>query len=566
MIPLTEQLLARYREYCTVPPAALRGIIESANNDALAFAQTLIQDGYLDRDTAGELLAEPLNRAYVNLSKSLFQQDIVDRLPAKLASRYQAMPLYQLGAAVTVGMVEPNDQTIIAALGSFLMLPISPVFSFPDEIESAIKVNYQSSRQLEGLVSNFDLKPYMSGQLTDEKLRELTQSRPLEDIADSIILLGLKERASDIHVEPKKNEVVVRFRIDGRLTDRLFLPKDIALPLVSRYKISAKMDITERRRPQDGRLTFELPMKKLDLRISSLPIMYGEKVVIRILGSLYTNSILNLDKLDFSPVVLRPLKATLKQPQGILVVTGPTGSGKSTTLYAALNFINEPEINVVTIEDPIEYEVPSLNQVMVNDKIGLTFQTVLRAVLRQDPNVIMVGEIRDQETASIATRAAMTGHVVLTTLHTNDSIQATTRLMEMGVERFNVAPSLIGVLSQRLVRRLCNYCKAPYDPEPDTLRQFFFWPDGMTLPKLHKAVGCERCGGTGYSFRFGIHEFLKITPQIREAIMHDRSYEEILALARGQGFHSMRYDGFKKVLRGLTTIEEILHVTAEEED
>jgi type IV pilus assembly protein PilB len=326
------------------------------------------------------------------------------------------------------------------------------------------------------------------------------------------------------------------------------------------------MDITERRKPQDGRLSFVLPMKTLDLRVSCLPVMYGEKIVMRILGSLYTSAILNLDKLDFSPEVLRPFKTTLKHPQGILFVTGPTGSGKSTTLYAALNFINTPEINIVTIEDPVEYDVPSLNQVMVNDKAGRSFPAVLRSVLRQDPDAILVGEIRDMETARIAAQAALTGHLVLTTLHTNDAIQATTRLLEMGVERFIVAPSIIGVLGQRLVRRLCEYCKTEHLPEPDLLRQYFFWREGAALPVFYQGAGCERCGGTGYAGRIGIHEFLKVSPQIREAILRERDYDEIMEIAVQQGFQNIRYDGFKKALRGLTSLDEVVRATASLED
>lgn len=452
------------------------------------------------------------------------------------------------------------------SLKNLLMDDVSPVFCFRDEIDSAIKVNYQSAQNVDELVTSFDLKVFQSGQLSDTALAKLLDSKPLVDLSDSIILLALKERASDIHIEPKKNEVVVRFRIDGILIDRIFLPVELGLPLVSRYKISADMDITERRKPQDGRLSFALPLKTLDLRVSSLPVMYGEKMVMRILGSLYTTSILNLDKLDFSPEVLRPFKNALKHPQGILFVTGPTGSGKSTTLYAALNFINTRDINIITIEDPVEYDVHSLNQVMVNDRVGRSFESVLRSALRQDPDAILVGEIRDTETARIAAQAALTGHLVLTTLHTNDAIQATTRLLEMGVERFIVAPAIIGVLGQRLVRRLCEYCKIEYLPDPDELRQFFHWKEGTAMPPLYKSTGCEHCGKTGYTGRVGIHEFLRVTPQIREAILRERDNDEIMSIAVQQGFHNMRYDGFKKALRGLTSLEEVVRATASLED
>lgn len=566
MIELSPSLIEAFREKARIPPASLDGMLKAAKGDAVEFVQFIIGDGYLDRDTAGEMLAAQISHTYVNLSKTLFQQEVLELMQGEMAERYSAIPLYSMGDAVTVGMVHPDEAQAVKALSNLLMKPISPVFCFRDEIESAIKVNYQSAKNLNALVTQLDLAPFLSGQFSEENLTQLIESRPLVELADSIILLALKERSSDIHIEPKKNEVVVRFRIDGTLIDKLFLPAEMALPLASRYKISAQMDISERRRPQDGRLNFALPTKNLDLRVSSLPVMHGEKVVMRILGSMYTSAVLNLDKLDFSPEILRPFKATLKQPMGILFVTGPTGSGKSTTLYAALNYINTPEINIVTIEDPVEYEVPSLNQVMVNEKIGRGFQSVLRAVLRQDPDAILVGEIRDTETARIAARGALTGHLVLTTLHTNDAILATTRLQEMGVERFIVAPSILGVLGQRLVRRLCEYCKTEYQPDPDILRQFFFWREGASLPVFYRSEGCEHCNKIGYSGRFGIHEFLRVTPQIREAIMHDRDYDEIKAIAVRQGFKNLRYDGFKKALRGLTSLDEVIRATASLED
>jgi len=559
---LTDTLIASFQETGKIPPVPLAGMLKAAKSDALIFAQLAIQDGYLDRDTAGEMLASRLNCTYINLSNTLFQDEVVSLLTSEIASGFRAIPLYRLGSAVTVAMANPNDPQAVAALEKFLMAPVSRVFCFGDEIDSAIKVNYQSAQGVGDLATSFDLKIFQDGQLAEAALEKLLDSKPMIDLSDSIILLALKERASDIHIEPKKNELLIRFRIDGMLVDRLFLPKEMGLPLVSRYKILADIDITERRKPQDGRLSFALPMKTLDLRVSCLPVMHGEKMVMRILGSLYGTAILNLDKLDFSPEVLRPLKTALKHPQGILFVTGPTGSGKSTTLYSALNFINTRDINIVTIEDPVEYDVHSLNQVMVNDKVGRGFQEVLRAVLRQDPDAILVGEIRDTETARIAAQAALTGHLVLTTLHTNDAIQATTRLLDMGVERYIVAPAIIGVLGQRLVRRLCEHCKTDYQPEPDELRQYFYWKEGAAMPTLYKSAGCEHCGSTGYTGRVGIHEFLRVTPQIREAILRGSGTDEITSIAMQQGFHNLRYDGFKKALRGLTSLEEVVRATS----
>lgn len=563
---LTESLIAQFQAKGDIPPTPLAGMVKAAQNDAIFFAQLAIQDNYLERDTAGELVAAQLNCTYVNLSKTLFQEQMIALLTGEIASLYRAIPIYRLGKAITVGMVNPHDAKVLAALGNLLMGTVSPVFCFPDEIDSAIKVNYQSAQNVDDLVTSFDLKIFQGAQLSETALVKLMDSKPLVELSDSIILLALKERASDIHIEPKKNEVIVRFRIDGILVDRLFLPAEMGLPLASRYKISADMDITERRKPQDGKISFVLPMKTLDLRVSCLPVVHGEKIVMRILGSLYSTSILNLDKLDFSPEVLLPLKAALKNPQGILLVTGPTGSGKSTSLYAALNFINSRDINIITIEDPVEYDVHSLNQVMVNNKVGRGFQEVLRAVLRQDPDAILVGEVRDTETARIAAQAALTGHLVLTTLHTNDAVQATTRLLEMGVENFIVAPALIGVLAQRLVRRLCEYCKADYQPSEEELRPYFYWQEGATLPTLYKSTGCEHCGKTGYSGRIGIHEFLKVSPPIREAILRGKDNNEIMRIALQQGFRNLRYDGFKKALRGLTSLEEVLRVTSSLED
>jgi type IV pilus assembly protein PilB len=286
----------------------------------------------------------------------------------------------------------------------------------------------------------------------------------------------------------------------------------------------------------------------------------------RILGSLFATTMLNLERLDIVPEVLTQLKEVIQQPNGILFVTGPTGSGKTTTLYAALNFINKPGINVITIEDPVEYELPSINQVQIHDKAGRTFQAVLRAVLRQDPDVILVGEIRDGETARIATQAAMTGHLVLTTLHTNDAIQASTRLIDMGVERFMVAPSLIGVLNQRLVRRICEFCRAEYAPEESYLKRFFKWRPDYKPPPFFRGEGCERCGETGFHGRIGIHEFLNMSHRLRDALMDQRGYDGLRAIALSEGFKEMRYDGFKKALRGLTTIEEVIEATVGDDE
>jgi type IV pilus assembly protein PilB len=561
MIPLTPEIRAKVAERCAAYRSQLEGLARHAQNDAVEFVQLAIQYGYIDRDTGGEILGKSIGHTYVNLGKTLFQEEVTSKVPLEFSQPLKVIPLYKLGAAVTVAMVDPSDAKAIKGLENFLAAPVSPVFSFPDEVESALLVKYQSVVDLDKMVTSFDFTPYLKADLTDAKLADLVKSKQMVEMGDSLLLLALKERASDIHIEPKKNDLLIRFRIDGVLSDRMVLPKNMALPLVSRFKITSGMDITERRIPQDGRLKFTLPLKAIDVRVSSLPTLHGEKLVMRILGSLFSGAMLNLERLDIVPAVLTRLKQVIHQPNGILFVTGPTGSGKTTTLYAALNFINDPKINVVTIEDPVEYELPTINQVQINDRMGRTFQAVLRAVLRQDPDVILVGEIRDAETARIATQAALTGHLVLTTLHTNDAIQASTRLIEMGVERFMVAPSLIGVLNQRLVRRICEFCKVEYHPDENYLQRFFSWRKGYKMPFFYRGEGCERCGGTGFFGRIGIHEFLNMTHRLRDALMQQRDYNNLRAIALGEGFKEMRYDGFKKALRGLTTIEEVVEAT-----
>jgi type IV pilus assembly protein PilB len=561
VIQLTPAIRQKTQARCINFRAQLEGLARHADDDAVVFVQSAVHYGYLDRDSGGEIVAETIGRTYVNLGKTLFQDDVIAKVPLEFAEKLKLIPLYQLGDAVTVAMVNPADAKALAGLQAFLGAKISPVFAFPDEVESAILVKYHSSLDLDKMVASFDFSPYLRADLTDAGLAELVKSKQLVEMGDSLILLAMKERASDIHIEPKKNDLIVRFRVDGIMVDRMVLPPNLALPLTSRFKVAALMDITERRMPQDGRLRFVLPHKTVDIRVSTLPALHGEKIAMRILGSLFAASMLNLEKLDIVPEVLTRLKEVVQQPNGILFVTGPTGSGKTTTLYAALNFINKPGINVITIEDPVEYELPSVNQVQINEKAGRTFQAVLRSVLRQDPDVILVGEIRDAETARIATQAAMTGHLVLTTLHTNDAIQASTRLIDMGVERFMVAPSLIGVLNQRLVRRVCEFCRIEYQPDEAYLQRFFKWRPSYKLPAFYRGEGCTRCGSTGFHGRIGIHEFLNITHRLRDALLRQSDYGSLRDIALREGFKEMRYDGFKKALRGLTTVEEVIEAT-----
>ena len=554
---LTDDLLARLLAAGQIPPARVPMLQKECRDDAFEFARMATQHGWLEQDVAGKVIGDAIQCTYLNLETTLFQPDVIALLPRESAERYKAIPVYQFGPSVTMAMTAPQDTRIVAALSRLLRHPVDPLLSFPDEIESAIRVHYQSSETVDRLALTVDFDILAS--LQDEKLAELA---PVIQLTDAVILLALKERASDIHVEPKEQECLIRFRIDGMLCDRLQLPGKLARPLTSRLKVLARMDIAERRKPQDGRIDFALPLKKIDIRVSTLPTLHGEKIVMRLLGSITDTTPLNLDKIGIAPGILQPLQETLHAPNGILFVTGPTGSGKTTTLYAALNYINTPTVNIMTIEDPIEYQLPSLTQVQVDERAGRSFAAVLRAVLRQDPDIILIGEIRDTETATIAVKAALTGHTVLASLHTNNALQAMLRLVDMGVEPYAVAPAVIGVLGQRLVRKICEQCRVPYTPEQEVLARHFFWNDTVALPVFYRGEGCENCAYTGYRGRLGIHEFLQISLAMRDYILQGRTYMEIRELAYQEGFRDMRFDGFVKALQGMTTLDEVVRVTA----
>ncbi|MBE0617899.1 MAG: type II/IV secretion system protein, partial [Proteobacteria bacterium] len=362
----------------------------------------------------------------------------------------------------------------------------------------------------------------------------------------------------DIHIEPGEEHLMVRFRVDGVLQKRFSFSMRLAAAVVSRVKILSELDISERQRPQDGRIQLKMGERELEFRVSVLPVYYGEKVVMRILdrGSVRVT----LEHLGFSKHNLGIFEAAIKQPNGIVLVTGPTGSGKSTTLYAALNAINSIETNIVTVEDPVEYQIPLINQVGVNPKRGLTFAGALRSFLRQDPDIIMVGEIRDPETGSIAAEAALTGHLVLSTLHTNDAPSSITRLMEMGVQPFLLAPTLLCILAQRLVRRVCPQCKIGYQPKEAELREAGL-QDLAGQVTLSRGKGCGYCGGTGYKGRTGIHEVLRVDEEIRELITEKASASQIRRSAAAKGFRDLRFDGLRKVLAGITSLEEVIRAT-----
>lgn len=565
MTVLKPELIDKYQAVAKIPPWHLKRLLTDSHQDPVRFAQSLVMDEWLDRDSAGRILGDSHGFTYVGLSQTLFQPELLAKLPRAVAEKELAIPIYCFGNVATVAMAYPDRADAKLALERILMMKVSAVFSFPDEINRAIRIHYESGEDLDKLIAQFDLSLLSKSDGANNKadIEQLTSSKQIVRIADTILLLAVKENASDVHLEAKRHSLNIRFRLDGVLRDRFSLPKELATPITARFKVMAKMDVVDKRAPQDGRISVRLPVSSVDVRASCVPTLYGEKMVLRIIGSRFTQDMLSLDKMNITPDILLSLKKVLRNPNGLLLVSGPTGSGKTTTLYAALNFINTPDVNVVTIEDPVEYDNTHINQIQVNRKEGRTFDLVLRSVLRQDPDIILVGEIRDVETARIVAQAALTGHLVLTTVHTGSALQALTRLVDMGVERFIVAPSIIGVMGQRLVRRLCDFCKTSHTPAADELAEFFRWKDDTPMPTMYRAVGCPKCAHTGYSGRIAIHEFLKVEPAVRDYILQGRPHHEVADLAISLGFQDVRYDGFRKALLGLTTMDEVCRVTAE---
>ncbi len=532
--------------------------------DALIF---LVQKDSSKKNTLCRLWGDSLGFAYVDLEKTLFQPDVVKHIPEKFARRYKTIPIYKLGDSLTVATADPGNRLILEEVEKFIGCGLSPVFSFPHDIDDAIDIQYQTSTSLDELLRKLSLNPLFSEaqKITAEELEAFAGNQSVVDLTRSLLLFGVKERASDIHIEPSGESVRIRFRIDGVLHERMQLDQSIYPTLISRLKILAGADITERRRSQDGRINIPLLNKEIDLRFSSSPTIYGEKIVLRILGGVQAYDVPKLSELHFSKQISDRLKQVLASPNGVFFVTGPTGSGKTTTLYSAIRHINKTGINIMTIEDPVEYRLKGVNQIQANPAVGLDFAAALRSFLRQDPDVILVGEVRDAETARIASQAALTGHLVFTTLHTNSAIQAVVRLTEIGVEPYLVAPSIIGVMAQRLIRRLCEQCKESYPLSPDEIESIFIW-DGKTPVSFYRHKGCPYCNYTGFSGRLAIHELFIVNSEVRSLIANNAPIMEIRKSAYQTNFRPMRHDGIKKVLRGLTTIEEVNRVTMSTEE
>jgi general secretion pathway protein E len=501
---------------------------------------------------------------FPSIELEAIQLELIRKLSLALAREEGVLPLWPENDTIKVAITDARGLSVLEDLRVLYGKNIRAVVVPGDVLRDAINKTFDRAAQSASAVMEEikqDQEDELSSDLSlDADLLDDPNQAPIIKFVNTLLTQAVKDRASDIHIEPFERELAVRFRIDGMLYEIVKPPPKLQASIVSRVKIMSGLNIAEKRIPQDGRIRTRIAGREIDLRVSTLPVRHGERVVMRILEK---GQVFNLDQIGMSAVMVAEFRRLIQRPHGILLVTGPTGSGKTTTLYSGLAEINAPDINILTIEDPIEYELKGIGQTQVNPKIDLTFASALRAHLRQDPDVIMVGEIRDKETADNAVQASLTGHLVFSTLHTNDSAGAFTRLTDMGVEPFLVSSSLLAVLAQRLVRRLCPQCKTPYSPSDIELKEAGLAREALVKP-IYKAVGCQACLGTGYKGRTGIYELLMVTDGVRQLVMANAPANHIKRKAVEEGCTTLRDDGIRQVLEGLTALDEVMRVTQED--
>jgi type IV pilus assembly protein PilB len=529
--------------------------------------ELLQQQGVLDPRQIAELVAHEFGMQMApDMTNLRITGDTLELVPRTVAAKHLLIPLSREGGKLRVAIADPLDTDGMDALGYLLKMPIEPVVATPEEIKSAIDRFYgKDANSIDDLLN--DLAVGDGAEANAVTTEASTAADPTNTEADApiiklvhqIILEAIHRRASDIHIEPLEKRFRVRYRIDGVLIEVENPPKRLQLSIISRLKIMANISIAEKRVPQDGRIQIQMTGKQLDLRVSSLPTAHGESIVMRILDK--EGLTLGLPELGFLSDDAAVFEKLITLPDGILLVTGPTGSGKTTTLYGCLHFINKPDKKIITVEDPVEYQLNGINQVPVRHDVGMTFASALRAMLRQAPNVVMVGEIRDLETAEIAINASLTGHMVFSTLHTNDAPGAVTRLIDIGVKPFLVSTSLRAIMAQRLVRKICRHCKRPYTPTSNELRSLNINPAQATHATFAKGDGCGECNSTGYRGRIGIFEIFVVNEEVQRMIYENVGTAKLRDKARSLGMRTMREDGARKVTAGLTTIEEVVSIT-----
>lgn len=534
-------------------------------------ADVLVRMGFISERDKASCMGKQWGIEFVDLTDYSYDHDTLKLVSQELARRYRVIPLSKSANRVLLAMQDPLDVYAIDEIRLITGLDVDPVISTAESIQRAISEWYSpgssgsSEAAVSELIDGFDSAEIDLGgaargddDASIEELRGLSEGAPVIRLANLILTRGIHDRCSDIHLQPGKTSLRVRYRLDGILHDGMTVPKRAQSSLISRLKIMSDMDIAEKRAPQDGRISATVDGRQYDFRVSTLPSVYGEKVVLRILDK--SSIMVGLNRLGFLTQTQELFESIINRTYGVILVTGPTGSGKSTTLYSVLSKLNSGEKNILTIEDPVEYELAGITQTQVNVKAGLTFAAGLRTMLRQDPDIIMLGEIRDKETATIATEAALTGHLVLSTLHTNDAPGSVTRLMDMGIEPFLIASSVICVLAQRLLRLICPKCKESYIPLKDALKRLEMMTEDGPDVTFSRGRGCAHCNGTGYKGRIGIYELMPISDNIRDMILARESSYRIRETAVKEGMKTLRDDAMEKILLGLTTLEESLRV------
>lgn len=526
----------------------------------LRFDRAVVQLGHLTERQLLEVMSEHLHIPMVNLEEITIEPETLRSLPPKVIYRKKLVPISRANGTLNVATSDAFDLYAFDDIRLMTGLNIQPVLAPRDDIDKLIKAHYGlAGDTLDEMVGSDDSGENGAVVEGNEDLLEMAQEASVIKLVNEIILEAVNERASDIHIEPYEHQMSIRYRIDGVLQEASVPPQmhRFQAAIISRVKILSSLNIAERRIPQDGRIKFNVGGRQIDVRVSVIPMLFGEGVVMRLLDK--SNVLFTLPQLGMDPQTFGHFSGLIERPHGIILVTGPTGAGKTTTLYAALNAIVGPGIKVITVEDPAEYNLAGVNQIPVNSAVGMTFERGLRAILRHDPDVVMIGEIRDKETAEAATQASLTGHLVLSTLHTNDAASAPTRLIEMGVEPFLVSSTLMGAMAQRLVRRICSKCKAEYSPDYEKLPKDFKLEPGATLLR---GTGCPNCRNTGYRGRSGLYELMVMNDEISHKIMERAPSPALVAVARAAGMRLLREDGWDKVRAGTTTVDEVVMCTA----
>ena len=540
----------------------LRKALLEQKNSGMRLGYTLVKLGFIEETEVSKMLARQYRMPAVDLSRFEVDAKILKLIPPDIATKHTVLPLKREGRTLTVAIADPNNVAAIEDIKFITRCDVFPVIAGEYTLRNAIERYYQQSdAQLQTLLKSVeaaeDLEVVEDEQDEDVKAQDLADDAPVVKLINGLLTDAVKRGASDIHIEPFEHEMRVRYRVDGALAEVMKPPVKMRAALTSRVKIMAQLNIAERRVPQDGRIKLKMGARVIDFRVSTLPVLFGEKIVLRILDK--GNLTLDLKTFGFEPKSEENLLKAILNPYGMVLVTGPTGSGKTTTLYSALSRINQIDVNIMTAEDPVEYNLLGINQVLVRNEVGMTFAAALKAFLRQDPNIIMVGEIRDLETGSIAIKAALTGHLVLSTLHTNDAPSTITRMVDMGIEPFNVASAVNLIAAQRLVRRICKDCKTQHEYTPEEMHAFAI--DKKEGP-FFKGAGCDTCAGTGYRGRQGLYEVMALTSPVRREILKGASTEELRDLAVKEGMLTLRMDGMLKVKKGITTLEEVVKETA----